>query len=238
VQTVAATAGGPSLRGVPIGSATGDIVRLLSHRQQSQLSGIATELHLPPRMIVYREDSCAQCVFIVGRGTVKAFRDLPSGKRRVMAFMFQDDLFGLAEGGHYVHTAQTISAVTLYRIQVDALTPMLRCDPELVFQFLGKVAHELRASLRQTIIVGRRDAVGRLAMFLHMLEQHSRCLRHTPQIEIPMSRSDTANYLGLTLEAVCRASRTLERMGIIAFTGRHVARIVDRRRFDKLVTAL
>ena len=228
---------GPSLRASPIGAGSDDVVRLLSQRQQSQLAVIATEVHLPPARIVYREDSCAECVFIVARGTLKAFRDLPSGKRRVLAFLFRDDLFGLAEGGHYLHTAQSISAVTLYRIPVHALTRMLQADPELQFQFLCKVAHELRASLRQTIIVGRRDAVGRVAMFLQLLQPAGDRARRS-RIEIPMSRSDAANYLGLTLEAVSRATRTLERMGVVGFTGRHTAQILDTSKFHKLVTGL
>jgi CRP/FNR family transcriptional regulator, anaerobic regulatory protein len=228
---------GPSLRASRIGGDSNEVVRLLSRDQQSQLAGIATEVHLPPRRIVYREDSCGHCVFIVAQGTLKAFRDLPSGKRRVMAFLFRDDLFGLAEGGHYLHTAQSISAVTLYRIPIDALTRMLRSDPDLEFQFLCKVAHELRASFRQTIIVGRRDAIGRVAMFLHFLRPAANGGPRS-EIEIPMSRSDAANYLGLTLEAVCRANRTLERMGIVAFIGRNAARILDPSRFHKLVTGL
>jgi CRP-like cAMP-binding protein len=229
---------GPSLRAVPIASSGRHVVRLLSPRQQLRLLTIASELHLPPRMIVYREDCAAEWVFIVARGTVKVFRDLPSGKRHVMAFLFSDDVFGLAEAGCYVHTAQSITAVKLYRIPVDALIQMLRSDADLEFQFLSKVAYDLRGLLRQTMTVCRRDAVGRLAMFLQMLEQNGRGSRHASQIDIPMSRSDTANYLGLTLEAVSRASRTLERTGMVAFDTRHSARIVDRPRFDALVSAL
>lgn len=229
---------GPSLRAIPIGSATGHVVQLLSSRQQSQLLGIATELRLPARAILYREDSAAEWVFIVARGTVKVFRDLPSGKRRVMAFLFGDDVFGLAEAGRYVHTAQAVTPVRVHRIPLDALTAMLRRDPELEFQFLCKVTHDLRAILRQTIVVSRRDAAGRVAMFLRMLQRPGRTARPIARIEIPMSRSDTANYLGLTLEAVCRACRTLERSGIVAFDGRHAARIVDGPRFERLVSSL
>jgi CRP-like cAMP-binding protein len=57
-------------------------------------------------------------------------------------------------------------------------------------------------------------------------------------IDIPMSRSDMANYLGLSLEAVSRACRTLERTGVVAFDGLHAARVVNRARLDKLAAAL
>jgi CRP-like cAMP-binding protein len=50
-----------------------------------------------------------------------------------------------------------------------------------------------------------------------------------------MTRSDIANYLGLSLEAVSRACRALERDGIVDFTGRDRATVLDRERFDDLV---
>ena len=48
--------------------------------------------------------------------------------------------------------------------------------------------------------------------------------------------SDRVNYLGLSLEAVVRACRQLERQGIVNFVGRHHARIVDRQRFEALAS--
>src|SRR5207342_1754354 len=105
---------------------------------------------------------------------------------------------------------------------LDILTGTLRHDSDLQFQFLLKVTHELRQTQLQKIVMARRDAEGRLAMFLRSLER-----RATPpvdsHIDIPMSRSDMANYLGLSLEAVSRASRRLERNGVVAFTGLHSA---------------
>jgi CRP/FNR family transcriptional regulator len=149
-------------------------------------------------------------------------------------------LFGLAEKGVYVRTAQAITPVTLYRIKYDALTDMLRRDPELEFQFLCKVTHELREAQRQTIVVGRKDAPGRLAMFIQELEEHTRRPNDGGRsvIDMPMSRSDTASYLGLSLESVSRATRALERQGIVKFIDRHRLRILNHTKFDRLVSAL
>jgi len=229
--------GGPSLRAAPFGPGIKDVVQLLSPRQRSQIASIATPLHLPPHRIVYREGTSAHSVFIVADGAVKTFRDLPSGKRRVMGFQFTDDVFGLAQGGQYVNSVQTITAVTLYRMRVTTLSDTLRRDADLAFQFLCKVTHELRGSLRHTVIVARRDAVGRVTMFLRMLEQNGRP-RHDSRIEIPMSRSDAADYLGLSLESVSRALTRLVRSRVIALEGRHEVRVLDRTRFEKISAAL
>jgi len=231
---------GPSLRAVPFGPGGGsrELVRLLSERQQSKLASLATRLRLPARMTVYREESIAEWIFIVADGVLKSFRDLPSGKRRVMAFLFSDDIFGLAQDGHYVNTVQSITPVTLYRLPIEILLGTLRHDPELQFQFICKITHELRETMQQKIIVSRRDAMGRLAMFLRSLERRADRRNGTSHIDIPMSRSDIASYLGLSLEAVSRATRRLEREGLVQFSGLHEARVLNRVRFDKLATEL
>jgi CRP/FNR family transcriptional regulator len=231
--------GFPSLRAVPFeAGGAQEVVQLLSKRHQMQLAGISTRLRLPARMVVYREESAAQWVFIIAQGVIKSYRDLPSGRRRVMAFLFQDDIFGLAESGHYVNTTQAVTPVTLYRIELPTLTAMLRRDSELQFQFLCKLTDVLRSSFRKQILIGRRDAAGRVAMFLRMLEQETCHKGEESDIDIPMSRSDIANYLGLSLEAVSRACRALEQKGIVDFVGRHSARILNRARFDKLTAAV
>ena len=160
----------PSLRGVPFHSqAGGGPVQLLSERQRLQLGALATELRLPARTTIYQEETAAEWVFIIRHGALKSFRELANGKRVITAFLFQDDMFGLAEAGRYVNTIQALTPVTLHRFRMDALADMLRRDAGLEFQFLCKVTHELRQSQRQLLALSRRHAMGRLAMFL----QHS-----------------------------------------------------------------
>jgi len=228
----------PSLNAMPFGlSSTRAVVQLLTHPQRLQILGIATQLRLTTRTTLYRADSPAEWIFFVSRGVVKAFRDLPSGKRRVMAFLFPSDLVGLAECGRYVNTVQAITPVTVYRTRLDQLMELLKRDPSLKLQFLYKIAHELRESLRQTIVFSRRDAAGRLAMFLRMLEQRAGDQKDGT-IDIPMSRSDIANFIGLSLESVIRASHRLEESGLVAFEDLHRARVLHRRRFEELASAV
>ena len=226
----------PSLRAVTFGPGdSAHPVRLLTAAQRQQVLSIATRVRLGPRSVVFREGTTAGWVFIVATGVVKSFRDLPSGKRRIAAFLFPDDICGLAENGRYVNTAQAITEVRLYRIPIDPLERLFVEDSRLQLQFLCKVTHALRLSQRQKIVLTRRDAIGRVAMFLSMLEQRGSDSKQASPISMPMSRSDVASYLGLSLEAVSRATSTLARRETISFIDRHTVRIVDRCRFDKLV---
>lgn len=230
---------GPSLRGVHFDKETdGPAQTLLTDEQRQQLTALATLISLPPRSIVYREDADLAWIFIARQGVLKAFRELPSGKRRVAAFLFPGDVFGLAENGRYVNTVQTITSTVLYRIPNDALTELLRRDADLQYQFLAKITHEIREGQRHSIVLARRDAAGRFAMFLSMLEKNQLTGTRGGWIQLPMSRTDLAEYLGLSLESVSRATSALTRRGIVDFEGGHAARIVDRARFEKLVNTL
>jgi CRP-like cAMP-binding protein len=206
--------------------------QILSETQRLQLGSIAVELRVRPRTILYREDTEAEWAFVVREGALKAFRDLPSGRRAVTAFLFADDICGLAENGIYVNSLQAITNAVVHRIRFDALEELLRHDAALEFEFLCKLAHELRESQRQTIAVMRRTSAERLAWFLRMLEQ--RQAAEEGRIHVPMRRADIASYLGLSPEAVTRGCAELTRCGLITFSGVHQARVTNRHGFDRL----
>jgi CRP-like cAMP-binding protein len=229
----------PAINAIPFLKGSSTRTQILTDRQREELARIGTRLRLPSRMVIYREEVAADWVFVVSEGVVKSYKDLPSGKRVVGAFLFPRDLFGLAENGKYVATTQAITRVTLYRLPIGALTELLMHDPGLQFQFLAKVTHELRDSQRRAILINRRDAVGRLAMFITLMRQHvPRETEGDLDVPLPMSRSDIANYLGLSLESVSRAAAELQRRGIVKFEGRNLARIVDPARLERLSAAV
>jgi len=228
---------GPSLRAIPfLKLAASKPIELLSKEQQQQLRRHASVRVFPARTDVYTAGTPADSLFIISEGVVKSFRDLPSGRRRIAAFFFARDLFGLARAGRYVNTVQTLTPVRVDQLSFDALTELFEKDPGLELQFLCKTIHVLRETQHHNIIMGRRDAVGRLAMLLRLLQTQDGPADGHPDVPIPMTKSDIANYLGLSLEAVVRASRRLERQGIVEFVGRHHARIIDRQRFEALAS--
>ena len=229
----------PSLRAIPFLKTTADSIVRLTPRQREQLLQIGVRVRLPGRSVIYREGAQSDSVYVVADGAVKCYRHMPSGRRALCAFLFSRDLFGLSEDGHYVNTAQAVSDVTLYRLPLEELAHLLKQDGDLQFQFLSKITHELRESYRRTILVGRRDAAGRLAMFLALMAN-----RIAPgslddgEIPLPMSRTDIADYLGLSVESVSRAAADLERREIAVLEGRHRARVVDRAKLIKLAAAI
>jgi CRP-like cAMP-binding protein len=230
----------PSLRAIP-GYAPGDqqAKPILTKAQRARVAALATRVDLGPRAIVFRAGTPAEYVFVNGSGVIKAFSDLPSGKQRIVAFWFPGDLFGLAEQGKFVYSTQTVSAVTLYRIPAASLRQALLKDGRLQFQFLLKITHEYRKVQRQKVALTRRDAVGKVATFFGFLEQQADGTNVAADtIAVPMGRADIASFLGLSAEAVSRATRELQRRRLVAFPDPHTVRILDRVRFQLLVAKI
>ena len=213
------------------------ILRLLTPEQRESLSEIGTRVVVPARAMFYREDTPATDIYICVAGAAKSFRLLRNGARRIQVFLFAEDIFGLAEDGRYLNSVQALVQSTVIKLPRAALSALLLSDPDLEFQFLCKVTYELREAQRRGIMLTRRDAVGRLAMFLTMMARtHPRV--STPNIvDVPMSRVDIADYLGLTPEAVSRATRRLKQHGVITFEDRHRMKVIDRKRLDELASA-
>ena len=226
---------GPSLKAAPfMATGTGDTVKLLTSSQRQELAALSTKVVVPAGRILYHADAIAAALYFCAQGTVKTYRELPGGTRRIMLFLFPDDMFGLAESGRYMNTAQAVVPSVCYRIPLQELNTVLQRDAGLQYQFLCKVTHELREAQRRTILMGRRDAAGRVAMFLMMLRKHVKPKTPKDLIPLPMSRSDIAGFLGISLEAVSRATALLTKQGIVAFPGRHAARVLDMARLERL----
>src|SRR5262245_54125842 len=92
---------GPALRAVPLMAADNFTIQLLAPKQRQQLLSIAQLARYPKGHVIYRRGAPGELLFFCQDGIVKTYRDLPSGARRVTAFLFAHDMFGLAERGRY-----------------------------------------------------------------------------------------------------------------------------------------
>lgn len=215
--------------------ANGRVVPLLNHRERGLLAGIASLVRFGRDATIYREGDRADFIYNITKGVAKTFRTSLDGKRHIVTFMFPGDLFGLAEEGIYVNEVQAVTAVTVYRMPVGAFIDLVRHEPLFDYSLLLKLTHELREDQRHGLILGRHDALGKIALFVQMLERlDTRRGRDAGEIYLPMRRSDIADYTGISLPAVSRSFRALASCDIIRFSDRRHLRITDPTRLEEL----
>ena len=93
-------------------------------------------------------------------------------------------------------------------------------DAEMARALWRVTAGDLERAQNHLLLLGRKNAQERVATFL--LEMASRAAS-TTEIELPMSRQDIADYLGLTIETVSRTLTQLEGDAAIEIpTSRHI----------------
>ena len=213
------------------------ITQLLSEREQNLLARIAVTVRFRTGELIYSAGDPARFVYAISAGAVRAYRVLPDGKRAVVAFLFPGDFFGLAENGTYLNSAQAVTPLTAHRLPVSGLTNLLRREPDLKWQILLKMCHEVREAQRHMIVLYHRGALAKLALFLQMLDRWREGGEDDGRGEIylPMTRSDIADYIGLSLAAVSRSFRTLAARHLIVFRDRRHLAIVDRPGLASLI---
>ncbi|HXP74227.1 MAG TPA: helix-turn-helix domain-containing protein [Stellaceae bacterium] len=179
---------------------------------------------------IFWEGDAADSVFEVVSGTLRLHKLLPDGRRQVTGFLCAGHLIGLAPEGTWVYTAEAITDVTLCRYRRPAFERLIDTVPGFARRVLTVTSHELRVAQDQMLLLGRKTAAERVASFLLLMADQQGC----EEISVPMGRNDIADYLGLTVETVCRTLTQLKRSKLIELpTHGHIV-ILNRAELEEL----
>lgn len=229
--------GGPRLRAVdpwlPGNAWRGRSHQLLSDEERARLTKVASVIRFKKGEQVYAAGESTKAIFNIISGVVKIYSDKRDGSEYVVSFLHPEDLFGLSEEGRYVNSAKAITTVTAYLLSPQALRRLSK-DADLEFHLIAKLCHELRQAQRHALLLAERNALSKLAMFLQ-LQEHVQSTSEVPsEVYLPMSRSDIAEYVSLSLAAVSRGFHTLVARRVIQYRNRRHVKIIDRKAFDML----
>jgi CRP/FNR family transcriptional regulator, nitrogen fixation regulation protein len=168
---------------------------------------------------IYGQDEPADYVYKVASGAVRTYKILADGRRQVGAFCLPGDVFGLEVGDEHAFAAEAIVDSKIVTIKRSALMALAERDRDVARQLWTITGSELQR-VQEHILLLIKSAQERVAGFL--LEMARRA-PGADAVELPMSRQDIADYLGLTIETVSRTLTQLEHAAAIALpTSRHI----------------
>jgi CRP/FNR family nitrogen fixation transcriptional regulator len=173
---------------------------------------------------IYGEGEPADYLYKVVSGTVRTYKVLADGRRQVGGFYLPGNIFGLEAGEEHAFSAEAITECNVLVIKRSALIALAGRDHEVARQLWTLTSGELRR-VQDHILLLIKSAQGRVASFL--LEMAER-VSAGDAVELPMSRQDIADYLGLTIETVSRNLTHLENASAIELSS--YRRIVLRNR--------
>ena len=175
------------------------------------------------------EGETADHVFSVLSGAVRSFRVLTDGRRQISDFYFPGDLFGVEAGLERRASAEALADTVLIVARRSALAD----DGEgaTAARLWRLAVAELHRSQDHVLTLGRRSANERVASFLLALAER---LGGGTCLELPMSRQDIADYLGLTIETVSRTLTQFQGAGLIELHGCRSIQFLKPRALEEL----
>jgi CRP/FNR family transcriptional regulator, nitrogen fixation regulation protein len=155
---------------------------------------------------IYGEGEPADFVYKVLSGTVRTYKLLSDGRRQIGAFYLSGDVFGLDVGDEHAYSAEAITESKILVVKRNTLINLAARDSDVARELWKLTGHELER-VQDHVLLLVKSAQERVAGFL--LEMAER--RHAGDtVQLPMSRQDIADYLGLTIETVSRTLSNLE----------------------------
>jgi CRP/FNR family transcriptional regulator, nitrogen fixation regulation protein len=174
---------------------------------------MGSQMTFGPNEGIFVKNEPAEYVYKVVKGAVRTYKILSDGRRQIGGFYLPGDVFGLEVGNAHQFSAEAINYATVMVIRYATVMVIRRgavvspaegdCQAAReLWNFTGRELHRVQEHMMLLV----KSAQQRVACFL--LEMSER-LAATDAIELPMSRQDIADYLGLTIETVSRTMTQL-----------------------------
>lgn len=211
----------------------------LNDAEIAELNAISTRRKLTAGEVYAVEGDEATAFANVIDGVAKLVRGMEDGREQIVGLLFPSDFMGRTFGDGEARVPYTVEAATdleLCTFNSAGFQRAIETHPALERKLLQRTLTELDAARDWMLLLGRKSAGERVATFLYHIAR--RCLTAgcegshggATSFDLPLSRSDMADFIGLTIETVSRQISKLRKDGIIVMEGtRHVASVdMDR----------
>jgi len=190
----------------------------------SGLCALGIAMSFGRNMEIYAEGEPAGNVYKVVSGVVRISKLLPDGRRQISAFHTPGDMFGFEADDLHHASAEAVTPVKIIAYRWQSLLTAGTRSASLVRDLLNLTMLGLRHTQEHLLLLGRKNALERVAAFLLDMAKRTRA---DQVVELAMARHDIADYLGLTLETVSRMFAELKERGAIRLEGARRIHLLD-----------
>ena len=208
-------------------SAFHPMVETLDHSSPATLSDYLLTIqnygarqHFDRNETIFYQGDHADHVYRIVSGTVRLCRHMPDGRRHIVDFLLPGDLMGFVESSDQPVSAEAVSEVTVVaypRICFDRLATQ---QASVRAQLLSHLSATLISAQEHQFVLGCQKAKERVTSFLLRLADRLDIMCGE-RFDLPMSRQDIADHLGLTIETISRAITALRAEGALLVPNAH-----------------
>ena len=186
------------------------------------VSGMIRHRHFLAGDQIIHQDDVSELFAVVVSGTIKLTRTLSDGREQIVALLAEADCLGSLFDEQSHETAQCVTDVVLCCFSRDRFKALLADHPELDRRLLALATKDLEDARDWLLTIGRKTATEKVATFLvWLLKKQQRAqpqflhVSSDPIIELPLSRQEIGDLLGLTMETVSRHMTKLRQADVI-----------------------
>lgn len=179
---------------------------------------------------VFGEDEPAEYLYKVVSGGVRTYKIHDDGRRQIGAFHLPGDIFGLEFGGKHTLSAEAMSDAAVLVVKRSALDALAGRDASIAQGLFVLTSRQLQR-MQGRVLLLFKSAQERVASFLLEMAERSPA---GDSIELPMSRQEIADYLGLTIETVSRTLTGLQCAAMIEVPTSRCIVLRDRPALDHM----
>ena len=207
---------------------------LLADDELSTLEAGARKANFANGEMLFTQDEPSDIVFKIISGVAKLDRMLPDGRRHIEGFALPGYFLGISMSPRRNFGAQALGNVVALRLELTVFRRFVFESPRLLRQLFNLAGREIDAAHELTVTLGHKNAEDRVLWFLaEMRERWEPINGWCDRIPLPMTRTDIADRLGLTIETVSRTISKLARDKVIAVE-KGAVRIIDNGRFSSI----
>lgn len=189
-----------------------------------KLDGLANwRVDVPKNHVLFDEGDDADSLYLIESGCMRLQINGEDGSRRIVAFLFAGDIFGVGLDHRRIATAEAVTATRLRRYPATSVRDLVSRSPDTAEALVMAAFNEINELSHRLCVMTQASAEPRLMWFLQWL---SRRQGGAATVTLPMSRRDIADFLALAPETLSRTFASLEDEGLISVEARSCIRLL------------
>ncbi len=202
-----------------------------SEAELGEVAKLVAERSFKKGVTIFNEGQPGVAFYIIFSGRVKVAKLAEDGRELIFGIFGNGALFGdvpVFDGGPYPATATTLVETEVYQINRDDFERMVVADPRISLKIIRVLGKRLRQAHGFVMDIAMKSVPQKLsAALLKLADEYGRPSKAGTIIDLPLSRLELAELIGVTRETATRELSKFSQAGTIKLSGKQIT-VVDR----------
>ncbi|MFA5523494.1 MAG: Crp/Fnr family transcriptional regulator [Tissierellales bacterium] len=216
------------------------IFSVLTEEQLTKLTEKIVHKNFKKGQIIFFEGDISDKLYVINKGKIKIFKYTREGKEQILYILSEGDFVGdlsLLKKDEFKFNAEALEDANICVLAKDDFDDMLKENPEISINIL-QVVYDRVIKLENLIqSLSTKDIEARIAgLLLSFVKDFGIRKGNFIELELPLSREDIANYIGVTRETISRKLGSMQDQGVIDLIGSKRIIIKDIEELEYMTT--